>query len=264
MYLRAAHAELSLPVLYEFIKSNPLGVLTTALSSTEFPLLQSTHLPWVLDVTESPSSEASNPVGSKLRGHLARVNPHAKALVEAAKRVAEDDAPKPIKLKEEVMILFTSSVNHYVTPKFYVKTKPSTGKVVPTWDYAAVQAYGTATIYFDPKSPATGAFLSKQIDDLSRLAEEDVMGYDSKEGRPGPWSVDDAPSSYVELLKKAILGIEIDITRLAGKWKMSQELGEEDREGTINGFKQLGTPTASEIAKTIEQRGNLKSQAAKK
>lgn len=156
------------------------------------------------------------------------------------------------------MILFTSPVQHYVTPKFYVETKPATGKVVPTWDYAAVQAYGTATIYFDSSFPETGAFLSKQIADLTRLSEEGIMKYDGEDGRKSAWTVDDAPKSFVELLTKAIIGIEIDVTRLAGKWKMSQELAKGDREGVIQGFDGLDTPEGHEMARIVKERGERK------
>jgi transcriptional regulator len=254
MYLRAAHAELDLPTLYKFIRSNPLGVLTTAIKSPDHPLLQSSHIPWVLDLPSSFEESTLENGEVRLRGHLARANPHAKALIEAA---SGNDAEIKT-LQEEVMVLFTSPITHYVTPKFYVETKPSTGKVVPTWNYAAVQAYGTATIYYSSADPETGTYLTKQINDLSRLAEEDLMGFDGQEGRKGAWTVNEAPESYVGLLKKAIIGMEITVTRLQGKWKMSQELGEGDREGTIQGFEGLGTEEAGKMAALIKERGELK------
>lgn len=90
------------------------------------------------------------------------------------------------------MILFNGLVHHYVTLKFYVETKPSTGKVVPKRDYSAVQAYGTATIYFDTSCPETGSFLSEQIDDLSKQSEEKIFGYAGQDGKPEAWSVKEA------------------------------------------------------------------------
>ncbi|KAG9036656.1 hypothetical protein FRB95_008240 [Tulasnella sp. JGI-2019a] len=254
MYLRPIHTELHLPTLYTFIRSNPLGVLTTALKSPSHPLLQSSHIPWVLDLPSSPELSTLEGGEVRLRGHIARANPHAKALIEAASA----NGVEVNKLQEEVMILFTHSTHHYVTPKFYVETKPTTRKVVPTWNYAAVQAYGTATIYYSSADPEAGAFLTKQVQDLSRLAEEEVMGFDGKEGREDPWSVDEAPKSYVELLKKGIIGVEITVTRLHGKWKMSQELGAGDRDGTIKGFEDLGTPEGEKMAAIIRERAELK------
>jgi transcriptional regulator len=259
MYLRPVHTDLHLPTLYKFIHNNPLGVLTTAIKSTDHPLLQSSHLPWVIDI---PDPSSTSP--AKLRGHLARANPHAKALISAATDAAgnEIDANKEYtgnKLEDEVMILFTSPVNHYVTPKFYTETKPSTGKVVPTWDYAAVQVYGTVTVYSSTTAPESGAFLKQQINDLTKLCEEGQMGYEAEES----WKVSDAPDKYVDIMKKAIVGVEIEVSRIAGKWKMSQELAEGDREGVIKGFEELGTEKGREMAGLVEERGALKNVGKK-
>ncbi|KAL6249077.1 hypothetical protein RBB50_004140 [Rhinocladiella similis] len=255
MYLRAAHAEFNIPALRDFIKQNPLGLLVTAVSSPNFPTIQCTHIPWLIDVQD----ESSETELGRLRGHMAKANPHTKALTEAVQ--AGDAGTSTNTLTEEVSIMFTGPVHHYVTPKFYVETKPSTGKVVPTWNYSAVQVYGKARIYCDSGSGETGAFLQKQISDLSNHAETNVMGYTSK-----PWTVNDAPERYVEMLRKAIVGIEVEITRLEGKYKMSQEMGVGDREGVIKGFEAMGTDVGLMIAKTVEERGALKdaqAQAAK-
>ncbi|KAJ6588799.1 putative transcriptional regulator [Mycena capillaripes] len=251
MYLRAVHAESHIPTLRALVRDFPLGVLTTAISSPKFPLLQSSHIPFVLDV----SDENSVTELGRLRGHLARANPQAKAMIEALQ-----DSPTNV-LQQEVLVLFTSPVQHYVTPKFYVETKPSTGKVVPTWNYAAVQAYGRATVFWDTKSDDTASFLNQQIDDLSKHAEADQMGFTGEGERPEAWSVKDAPESYTELLKKAIIGIEIEIDRLEGKFKMSQELAEGDRKGVIEGFQNLDSDVAGEVATLVRKRGDKKSIA---
>jgi len=248
MYLRPVHADLHLPTLYKFIRSNPLGIITTAVQSPNYHTIQSSHVPWVLDIDDEETGE---PKG-KLRGHLARANPQTKALIEAATKTSAN------RIQEEVMILFNGPVHHYVTPKFYVETKPSTGKVVPTWDYSAVQVYGTATIFFDTSSPKTEAFLSKQLDDLSKQSEEREFGYTGQNGAPKAWNVGEAPESYVGLMKKAIIGIEIEITDLAGKFKMSQELADGDRQGVIKGFQALGSEEGDLIARTVKERGELK------
>jgi transcriptional regulator len=133
---------------------------------------------------------------------------------------------------------------------------------VPTWNYSAVQAYGRATLYFD-KNEETAAFLSQQIDDLSHKSETTIMGYDGKEGRAGPWNTSDAPARYIELLMGAIIGIRVDITRLEGKFKMSQELALGDRQGTIDGFRQLGTELGAAMADTVQARGEKKDAARK-
>ncbi|OIW22543.1 putative transcriptional regulator [Coniochaeta ligniaria NRRL 30616] len=259
MYLRAVHAETHIPTLRQLIRDFPLGILTTAFSSTAGPSIQSSHIPFLLDVQD----ESSETELGRLRGHLARANPQSKALIEAvSKNQGNGTTPSNI-LTEEVLVLFTSPVQHYVTPKFYTETKPATGKVVPTWNYAAVQAYGRARIYFDARSEETSAFLSRQISDLSEHAETSIMGYTGPEdSRPAPWSVKDSPERYVELLRKAIIGVEIEITRLEGKFKMSQELGAGDREGVVAGFQGLGTEVAQEVAKLVEQRAELKGKTS--
>lgn len=244
MYLRAVHAEHHIPTLRRFIQENPLGLLITALPSSSFPTIQCTHIPWLIDVKDHDSSTELG----KLRGHLAKPNPHSKAMTEAV----QITHPSNGQLSSEVSIIFTGPVHHYVTPKFYTETKPSTGKVVPTWNYSAVQAYGTATVLFDSKNPETGDWLQRQISDLSRHAEISVMAYSK------PWEVTDAPEQFVELLRKNILGIEVEITRLEGKFKMSQELGQGDREGVIRGFEGLGTEEGLQLARTVEERGPSK------
>ncbi|KAH6711446.1 transcriptional regulator PAI 2-type [Leptodontidium sp. 2 PMI_412] len=248
MYLRAAHTDLHLPTLYKFIVNNPLGIFTTSLPSPNFHTIQSSHIPWVLDIPDS-DSETTPPPKARLRGHLARANPQTKALIETATQTSSNT------LQSEVMILFNGPSHHYITPKFYVETKPTTGKVVPTWNYSAVQVYGTATIHFDTSSPATGEFLTQQINDLSKQSEEKVFGFTGKDGKEKAWSVDDSPESYIKLLKKAIIGIEIEVESIAGKFKMSQELKEGDREGVVKGFEALGTDEGDEIARTVRERG---------
>ena len=261
MYLRGIHAEPTLSILRQFIHDNPLGVLTTFIhqssssSSAQFPNLQQTHIPWVLD--DPPAAETSgsdddelaaasaggsqtqpHPLGL-LRAHLARANPHAKALVEAAAAAAAaaastssstDCCSSAGMITEDCTVLFTLPQSHYITPQYYTTTKPETGKVVPTYNYAAVQVYGRLKVYHDAKAAGAGVYLGKQIEDLTREAEIRA-GYGSTEvvtdKSKGPaWKVSDAPKPYIEILKKSILGIEVEITDLQGKWKMSQELKE--------------------------------------
>jgi transcriptional regulator len=240
MYLRAVHTEPNIPVLQEFIRENPLGILTTAIKSSEHPFIQSSHIPFVLDVSEYGEDKGS------LRGHIARQNPQAKAMITAL-----EERRTEAQLPEEVLVLFTAAPNHYVTPKFYITTKPATGKVVPTWNYSAVQAYGKATIYYDSTS-TTDAFLEKQLHDLSQQAEINLMGY------VAPWKVTDAPKPYIEIMKKNIIGIEIKIERLESKFKMSQELGAGDRRGVIEGLNNLGTEVGAAVAQKVKEAGDLK------
>ncbi|KAI1487845.1 negative transcriptional regulator [Biscogniauxia mediterranea] len=248
MYIRSVHAERSIPILRQLIRDYPLGILTTAIPSTTYPFIQSSHIPFILHLDD----ESSETELGRLRGHMARANPQSKAIIDAC------EASKTNVLEQEVLVLFTSPVQHYVTPKFYTETKPDTGKVVPTWNYAAAQAYGKATIYYDTRSADFSSFLSKQLDDISRHSETSVMGYTGVGSAPGPWKVSDAPENYIEIMKKAIIGIEISIERLEGKFKMSQELKEGDREGVVKGFQKLDSEVAQGVASLVEIRGGKK------
>ncbi|KAF4580273.1 hypothetical protein EYR40_003207 [Pleurotus pulmonarius] len=219
MYIRPVHAENSLRVLRQLIRDNPLGLLTTAIHSKNHPFLQSSHIPFVLDVAD----EESETEMGRLRGHLARQNPHSKVMIEELR----SDPEKHNILEQDVLVIFTAQ-HHYVTPKFYTETKPSTGKVVPTWNYAAAQVYGRARVYFDSVSEETSEFLA----------------------------VSDAPERYVDILKKSIIGIEIEVARLEGKFKMSQEMGRGDREGIINGFHGLQNDIGKQIGDIVKQRSD--------
>ncbi len=161
-------------------------------------------------------------------------------------------------LEQEVLVLFNSPIHHYVTPKFYTETKPTTGKVVPTWNYAAVQAYGRAKVYYDPKSEESKAFLSRQLHDLSQFSETSVMGYTGVGDKPVPWKVSDAPERYLELKMKNIIGLEITVDRLEGKFKMSQEMSRGDREGVIQGFGSLQSEVGTKMSQLVKERSDLK------
>ncbi|KAL5389031.1 hypothetical protein DPSP01_002734 [Paraphaeosphaeria sporulosa] len=247
MYLREIHAENNIPTLYQFIKENPLGLLTTALDSNTFHFLQSSHIPWVLD---NPDGEGTTELGT-LRGHIARANPQAKSFIEAAKEARDGltNADGSYTLTRDVLVIFNGPAHHYVTPKFYTETKPATGKVVPTWNYSAVQVYGRATIFYETKADSTHTFLNKQIRGLTNHNEVETMG-----NKENPWAVEDAPESYIEILKKAIIGIQIKISDIGGKWKMSQESTAGDQEGVINGFAKLDTELGKEMSETVKAR----------
>lgn len=271
MYLREVHAEADIPTLHEVIRQHPLGLLVTSIPSSQFPVIQASHIPFVLDV--SPASEGDGeadrnlkqqPLGT-LRGHMARANPQVKTMIEHLTNLPSGSPDQQHTLSNEVMIMFTLPHDAYVTPKFYTHTKPSTGKVVPTWNYAAVAAYGTATLFFDRFSDeeegnSTKEFLHSQLGALTGIHEH-------ARNPEAPWSVSDAPSRYISLLSKAIVGIEVTITRLEGKFKMSQELDMKDREGVVEGFTKLGQQTAAGqcegygiIAEMVKTRGEMREQ----
>ena len=256
MYLPFPHAEHHIPTIVQFLRKNTLGLLITGTSSATHPTLQASHIPWVIDPPTASEDAQGFP---RLRGHLARQNPQAKAIIEAVAN--HNDASSSQQLKDEILIMFQSPVHHYITPKFYTSTKPTTGKTVPTWDYEAVQVYGKATIYHSSSSSSmeTRDFLLKQTDALTKASETEIMGYTprndgSSEDDTTAWEVSDAPESYVSQLMKNIIGIEVEVTRMEGRWKMSQEKPAGDREGVIAGFEKIGGSVGEAMAETIKER----------
>ncbi|UNI14297.1 hypothetical protein JDV02_000941 [Purpureocillium takamizusanense] len=254
MFFAAPHEEKDIPVLQRLIHEYPLGVITTAIPSEKHPLILSSHIPWVLDVDVESNG---NGLG-RLRGHIARQNPQSKVMMEVA---GPSNGNGGYELEQEVLVLFTAAPHHYVTPKWYIETKPVTAKVVPTWNYAAVQAYGKATIYFDTAAEETSRFLGRQMHDLSEHTERSIMDYTGKDDRPGPWKVTDAPERYIEIMKKNVIGIEIVIDRLQGKFKMSQEMRVGDRMGVVEGFARLNSEVGNTMANIVKERSDLKEAA---
>lgn len=141
----------------------------------------------------------------RLRAHVARANDQWKALAAAPHM--------------PVLVVFQGA-DSYVTPSWYA-TKQETGKVVPTWNYVIVQVRGRARVVDDQ------AWLAQQISDLTAVHES---------SRDTPWAVDDAPARFIEAQLRGIVGIEIDITDIHGKWKVSQNRPEADRAGVAEGM----------------------------
>ena len=119
----------------------------------------------------------------------------------------------------------------YVSPSGYA-TKAQHGRVVPTWNYAAVHAYGELRVIEDP------AWILAQISALTATNEAAL---------PQSWAVTDAPAEYIEKMLGAIVGIEITITRLLGKWKVSQNQPAENQSSLIAAFAARGDPMAALI-----------------
>lgn len=152
--------------------------------------------------------------GLVLRGHMARANSHW-----------HDHAGG------EAVAIFHGP-QHYVSPGWY-PSKAEHGKVVPTWNYVVVHARGTLEFIHDP------AWLLENVRALT-AAQERLQ--------PQPWSVDDAPPEYIDKLLNAIVGVELRVSSLEGKWKVSQNRPVEDREGVIAGLEQRG---AAEMARLV-------------
>ena len=149
-----------------------------------------------------------------LRGHLARGNPQWRDIAADVDALAIFDGP-----------------DSYITPTFY-ETKRRTGKDVPTWNYTTVHVRGPLTLNHDP-------------DWL--LAHLRVLVDRQEAGRPDPWSVDDPPAGYIEARVKAIVGLELRITGIDAKRKLSQNRIAADFQSVIAGLS-TGTPREQAVA----------------
>lgn len=188
--------------------------LAALVTSSAADGLFATHLPLVLD-------RAAGELGT-LVGHLARANPHARF-------ASAGSIP---------CLAIFAGPQAYITPEWYL-TKQQTGRVVPTWNYVAVHASGALRLREDP------VFLREHLEALTRRHEAD---------RTPAWQVSDAPADYIEQQMKAIVGIEITIDRLEGKWKMSQNRSAADVEGVIQGLEASGTPQNQAVAAIVRAR----------
>ncbi len=126
----------------------------------------------------------------------------------------------------------------YITPSWY-PTRQETGKVVPTYNYVVVHAHGAFRTYEDPE------LLLRNVRALTELHEAPL---DQR------WSVDDAPADFIREQLKGIVGIEIQIARLEGKWKVSQNRVHADRQGVIDGLRAAGDVKSLAMADQVASR----------
>jgi len=115
--------------------------------------------------------------------------------------------------------------------------KALTGKVVPTWNFVAVHAYGTAEVIGDPVK------LRTHLAALTGRHESD---------NPRTWKIDDAPVEFIDAMCRAIVGFEVRLDRIEGKWKMSQNRPLEDRAGVVDGLRARGRGDDLEMADLVE------------
>jgi transcriptional regulator len=212
MYVPAHFEETRPDVLHQLIRNHSLAALVTLGPAG----LDANHIP--LEVDPEPS-----PLGT-LRGHVARGNPVWRDFSRDVEALAVFQGPQA-----------------YISPAWYA-TKRETGKVVPTYNYAVVHAYGPIRIVEDRVW-------------LRGLVERLTIRYEA--GKPEPWKVTDAPADFVEQMLGAIVGIEIRITRLSGKWKVSQNRPGADREGVAKALREMKDGGARAMADLVEKAAGL-------
>jgi transcriptional regulator len=209
MYTPKAFEVNDLPLLQDAMRQSGLATLVTNTSQG----LIATHLPVLLDTSRGEFGTLS--------GHVSRANVQW-----------HETAPEV-----EALVIFLG-LDTYVTPNWYA-AKKETGRVVPTWNYAAIHAYGPITFFEDTER------LRAVVTELTQKHEAAF---------PAPWQVSDAPPVYIDSQLKAIVGFEMPIVRLEGKQKFNQNRSAEDRQGVMEGLREQGKPDVAELMQQIESR----------
>jgi transcriptional regulator len=195
-------------VLHDAIRAHPLAMLVTHGEEG----LVANLVPFTL-----VERGGGQPV---LRAHLARVNSQLRDLEQGC----------------EALVIFQGP-QAYVSPSWY-PSKQVHGKVVPTWNYVVVQAWGRPLVIDDAK------WLLAQIEALTALQEG---------RRDEPWAVDDAPADFIAGQLKGVRGVEIPVDRIEGKWKASQNQSTDNRAGVVAGLR--ASDPASPMAAIVQQHG---------
>lgn len=211
MHQPAHFREERLDVMHGLMRQYPFA----GLIALENGSLSANHLPLALH----PELSAKG----TLRGHVARGN-----------SLWQQHDPS-----HEALAIFQGP-QHYVTPSWY-GSKEVHGRVVPSWNYAVVHAYGALKIVQD------SAWIAAHLTELTSRHEAD---------RTVPWKPSDAPEDYIDGMMKGLVGIEFAVSRLEGKWKVSQNRNAEDRNSVIKGLSAERDDNAiaiSDIMKSLEE-----------
>jgi len=195
--------------VHALMRAHPFAILVTHGADG----LTATHLPTVLKV------DGASPLG-RIECHLARPNPQWKTFAAGT----------------EALMIF-HGVEAYIRPGWY-PSKAEHGKAVPTWNYAAVHAYGPLRVMNDK------AWLLAHVGELSDQQEAPYAA---------PWSTADAPQSYLEVMARGIVGLTLEIARLEGKMKMSQNRDARDRNGVVEGLGDRAEAGDAETAALVEK-----------
>lgn len=207
MYLPTAFRDQDLTSLHAHIDAARLGIVVTQGRNG----LQASHLPLLLD-----RSAGAN---GTLYGHFAKANPQWQDLADGT----------------SVMVIF-AGVDAYISPSWY-SGKAEHGKVVPTWNYVAVHAYGQAEVFHEHDR------LLALVSDLTDKHERP---------RKKPWAVADAPADFIDGMLNAIVGFALPIERLEGKRKLSQNRAIVDQVNVRDGLAASANPQDQAAAASME------------
>lgn len=208
MYRPPAFKEDRLDVMHDAIRNSPLGTLVT--SGHEG--LQGDHVPFLIRPDQGRFGT--------LLCHLAKANRHLETLRDC----------------KETLVMFQGP-HAYISPSLYASKKVD-GRVVPTWNYIAVHAWGEPTVIDDPR------WLREQVTALTDRQEA---------GRASRWHVSDAPADFLDAQLRGIVGVQIVVNRLEGKWKVSQNRPAADRATVAQGLGS-GDSREAEMARHVAER----------
>jgi len=210
MYIPPQFEQPDIEAMHALIRDRPLATLVTLGANG----ISANHIPLHLSPTPEPFGV--------LRGHVARANPLWRDFASDVETLAIFHGP-----------------DAYISPSWYA-TKQEAGKVVPTWNYAVVHAYGFLRVIDD------AAWVRTQLEELTQHNEAAF---------PEPWAVADAPEDFTEKLIGAVVGIEMVITRLIGKWKVSQNQPSQNHRSVIQGLSDSGQSEALAMAALVNAGG---------
>jgi transcriptional regulator len=206
MYVPKFNEVKDVPVLQNFMESNPLGAWTTIAKGD----IVANHIPFLLHREEGEMGT--------LVGHVARQNNIWQEYSDA----------------KNSLVIFQGAQS-YMNPNWY-PSKHEDGKGVPTWCYMVAHVEGIPRTIEDPE------WLLQHVNELTN----------KHEGKQSlPWKVSDAPDDFIDMLIKGIVGIEIPITKITGKWKLDQNRTESDRQGVIEGLSSTESPQSHQIAEQL-------------
>lgn len=211
MYLPEHFKETDNTQLFESMRLNPLGTLVTY--STELGL-DANHIPFEV---VNPSTD--HPQGL-LRAHIAKNNPLWKEIASGS----------------EVLVIFKSTDN-YISPNWY-PSKHETHKQVPTWNYQVVHVKGTITFQDDEKT-VRGI--------VARLTRE----HELRSNQAVPWKMTDSAPEFINDMLSKIIGVEIKISSITGKYKLGQNKSEADRLGAATALQTLNPNMANALFSTL-------------
>ncbi len=209
MYIPKRYQETRLDIMYDLIRDHPLATLITHNGQS----LSANHIPMLLGADDSAFG--------LLSGHVARANP-----------VWREHQPHI-----DVLAIFQGS-NAYISPSWYT-TKKETGRVVPTWNYAAVHVTGSLKFY-------------ENTDKLRAHLIKLVNTHES--GFPQPWLFSDAPAAYTDKMLTSIIGFELTIRDLKGKWKVGQNQPEANQVSLKRALRSQSRSEYHDLADLLEDR----------